>query len=459
MKKFRKWAFWRRVQYGLGFFFILGLVSTGVYRIYFYSPGDCFDTMMNNTESGTDCGGACVRICTATITPPKVLWAKSFEITDGQYNAVAYIENQNQIAATPELKYTFEFFAGDKKVGEKSGTTVLPPKSIYPIFEGRLYFDESITETKLTVEPAELWVPTTLGREQFKTTSLDLIAVDTEPRLNVSIENTALTKAVGIEVVATLFNAIGEPITASQTFIDSFEGRSNKDIVFTWPQPLSKTIRSCEIPSDIVMAIDLSGSMNNDGGDPPQPVTDALLAAKQFVSSLKSEDKAAVVTFASEAVTVSELSKNHLGTADIIGRLNINPVDELGFTNTAAGIKAAATELASARHSTDSRRAVVLLTDGLPTAPGDTANIMEETKITAKTLAESGVEVYAIGLGKGVDTAFIATLASKGENAYLAPKTSDLEQIYQQITGSLCESGATRIDVIAKTGANFTPLR
>jgi Mg-chelatase subunit ChlD len=207
------------------------------------------------------------------------------------------------------------------------------------------------------------------------------------------------------------------------------------------------------------MAIDMSGSMNNDGDNPPQPVTDALLAAKQFVSNLKSNDKASVVTFASDAVTVSELSKNHQTTADIIAGLTITPSDEVGFTNTVAGLSAASAELSSIRHESNSRRAVVLLTDGLPTAPGDTTAIVEETRLAARALSEDGVEVYAIGLGKGVDAPFIESLASQKENAYLAPQATDLQQIYQQITGSLCESGTTRIDVIAKTGANFTPLR
>ena len=459
MKKFRKWAFWRRVQYGAGFLTIVVLLGFGTYRTYYYTPGNCFDSVMNNGELGVDCGGSCVRICTASVTGPTVLWAKSFQITTGQYNAVAYVENQNQIAATPELAYTFEFFNGTEKIGEKSGVTVLPPSSVYPIFEGRLYFDKEVTDTKLSLQPVSLWVPATLGREQFKTARVDLVAIDSEPRLNVSIENSALTPATAIEVVATLFNAAGQPITASQTFIDSFAGRSNKDIVFTWPQPLSKTVRSCEIPSDIVMAIDLSGSMNNDGGDPPQPVTDALLAAKQFVRTLKSDDKASVVTFATQAVTVSELSKNHESTASIIEALTITPSDETGFTNTVAGISAAAAELSSVRHGSDSRRAVVLLTDGLPTAPGDTTAILEETRVAAQSLVNDGVEVYAIGLGKGVDTPFILSLASRPENAYLAPNASDLTNIYENITGSLCESGATRIDIVAKTGANFTPLR
>ncbi len=459
MKQFRKWAFWRRVQYGTGFLTVCTVLAFGVYQIYFYTPGDCFDSIMNNGESGVDCGGSCVRICAAAVTAPTVLWAKSFEIVPGQYNAVAYIENQNQIAATPVLEYTFEFYNGTEKIGEKVGKTVLPPRSVYPVFEGRLTFNKPVTETKLTLKPVEVWVPATVGREQFKTVSLDLLAIDTEPRLNVTIENTALTKANGIEVVATLFNTVGEPITASQTFIDTFDGRSSKNIVFTWPRPLSKTVRSCEIPSDIIMAIDLSGSMNNDGDNPPQPVTDALLAAKQFVESLKSDDKASVVTFASQAVTVSELSKNHQSTAEIIAGLTISPADEVGFTNTVAGLKTAAAELSSQRHTSNSRRAVVLLTDGLPTAPGDTTAIVEDTRLAAEALAQDGVEVYAIGLGKGVDTPFIESLASSKENAYLAPQTTDLQQIYQKITGSLCESGATRIDVIAKTGANFTPLR
>jgi Mg-chelatase subunit ChlD len=459
MKEFRRWAFWRRVQYGLGFLATVVLIVGGTYRVYFYSPGDCFDNAINRDERGVDCGGSCVRICAADTLPPTVLWAESFNITGNQYNAVAYVENVNRVASAPLMKYTFEFYNGTKKVGERSGETVLPPSSIYPIFEGRIVLDsDAVTSTTLRIEPIDLWVPATVGRGQFKTTNLNLTGADFKPRLEATIENTELTTANQIEVVATLFNTAGQPVTASQTFIDSLDGRSVKDIVFTWPNSIAKTVRSCEIPSDIVMGIDVSGSMNNDGGTPPQPITDALAAAKRFVLTLKPTDQAALVTFATQAFTPVTFSSNHTSTAAVIEALTISAADEVGYTNTVAALKAAQVELSSPRHSPNARRALILLTDGLPTAQGDTVAIVEEAKSLATELGDSGIEIYAIGLGAGVNKEFINEIASDEANAYYAPTTSDLDSIYANITGSLCESGATRIDVIAKTPTNFTPL-
>ena len=451
---------WRRLQYGSGFLLMVGLVSGLTYYQYFYHPGNCFDEVMNEDETGVDCGGTCVRICAASVIPPTIIWADSFKINEGQYNAVAYVENKNPLAGTPALKYTFELYDGTTVVAKREGTTLLPPNSVYAIFEGRIFTDEKkVTSTKLTLEPAELWQPAPLGREQFKTSNLDLISVDKEPRLKATIENIELTKAEKVEVVATLFNDAGKAVTASQTFIDALEGRSSKDIVFTWPNPIAKTIKSCSIPSDVIVGIDLSGSMNNDGGTPPQPVTAALEAAKNFVARLSLEDQSSVVTFASTATTNSVLSKDHSQTAALISSLEITPAEETGYTNTPAAFIAAGAELSSTRHSNDARRALVLLTDGLPTAKGDTRKIVEETKQAAAALAASGVEIYVIGLGKTVDLEFTKSLTEDPQNAFYAPSSADLEGIYKKITGSLCESGTTRIDVIAKTPTNFTPLR
>ena len=74
--------------------------------------------------------------------------------------------------------------------------------------------------------------------------------------------------------------------------------------MFTWPRPIAKTLRSCDVPTDIVVAVDLSGSMNNDGGTPPQPISGAIAAARDFALRLAPDDQASVVTFASGATTV-----------------------------------------------------------------------------------------------------------------------------------------------------------
>lgn len=460
MSSIRPWAVWRRVQYALGFFLVWGMVGVLIYFTMFYQTANCFDRVQNGNETGVDCGGGCVRICAVDVLPPRVVWVDSFEITDGQYNVVGYVENQNQTAATPELTYRFELMNDGEIVAERSGTTVLPPNSVYPIFEGRIFTDGGapVTDAVLTIESAELWLPASIGRDQFRATDINLTSADSRPRLEVAIENTEVTAAKDVEVVATVFNELGKPVTASQTFIEQIDARSTKDIVFTWPESIAKTVRSCVIPTDVAVAIDLSGSMNNDGSDPPQPITDTLAAASQFVSRLQENDQVAVITFATEAKVVSELTTARETVAATIGELGIEPAEETGFTNTVAALQTAERVLNSSKHNEDARRVLVLLTDGLPTAKGD-ADVVAEAEALAKTVNELNIEVYAIGLGESVDQEFIRNIASFATNAYFAPTGADLARIYEEITSSLCEVGPTKIDVIAKTETNFAPLR
>lgn len=456
----RSWAVWRRIQYGLGFASFWGMIGVLIYFVNFYQPANCFDGIMNGSETGVDCGGECVQICAADVLPPRVVWTESFEVTEGQYNTVAYIENPNQTAATPALDYTFQLLNDGIVVAERSGTTVLPPNSVYPVFEGRVFTDsrEEATETRIVLEQSDLWIPASVGRDQFRSVDIELSGADSRPRLDVEIENTELVPAEDVEVVATVLNDAGEPVTASQTFIERIEARSIQDIVFTWPNPIAKTVRSCIIPTDVTLGIDLSGSMNNDGENPPQPVTDALGAASRFVNTLQEEDQVAVVTFATRAALTTELTNLHGAVASAIQDLTIDPAEEVGFTNTGAAFDVALEELNSERHNDNARRVLVLLTDGLPTAAGD-EDVVSMVEEKARSVDENGVEVYSIGLGENVDEQFINNIASDPSNAYLAPTGADLDSIYAEITSSLCESGPTKIDVIAKTRTNFAPLR
>ena len=129
MKLSRPWAFWRRVQYGAGYLSLFMSLFTGVYFMYIYQAPTCFDFTQNGTEIGVDCGGGCTRICAFTVKPPSVLWAKSFEVIKGQYNAVGYVENKNIGAGTPAIGYTFKLFDETGLITERTGTTVLPPDS------------------------------------------------------------------------------------------------------------------------------------------------------------------------------------------------------------------------------------------------------------------------------------------------------------------------------------------
>lgn len=477
MSKFRPWAFWRRVQYGVGFSAFLSLVGLVIYFGFYFTPANCFDGILNNKELGVDCGGGCVLICPFTVTSPEIVWAESFKIVDGQYNAVAYIENKNPVAGTPTLAYTFLLFDKDEIIAEREGVTVLPPNSVYPIFEGRVLTKDGKvpTRTEIILKPSNMWLPVKIGRSQFRTMSTELLSTDARPRLNTKVENTELTEARDVEVVATIFNQAGNPVTASQTFIDKFESRTTKDVVFTWPKPIAKTVRSCEVPSDVVLVLDRSGSMAADGGVPPEPLESAKEAAKSFIDLLRKTDLVSYLSYATDPTKPMEqtLTNNFalVNNSILATKMGENGVQ---YTNMGDAFSMALQELTSERHRENARKVIVFLTDGDVTRPvnpttgkPDREYAAKHALDMAKKAKDADVTVYAIGFGDFLsqtesverDVSLIKGLASSEETYFEAPTVADLEAVYKEIASEICEVGPARIEVITKTKTNFAPLR
>jgi len=450
----RPWAFWRRVQYAIGFFVVLGLIGTALYFRYGYSEPTCFDGIQNGDERGIDCGGACENICSFDITLPISLWAESFRVTEGQYNAVAYIENRNEDIGSPVLTYTFRLYDDAGLIVERSGTTVLPPNGVYPVFEGRIPTGVRVpTRTTIELNDSIAWKRGTVGREQFALDRRELRNADSQPRLVADIRNTLLTEARDVEIVATIFDRNGTPLTAARTVVDYFSGRTTENVTFTWPEPIAKTLRSCEIPTDVVLAIDLSGSMNNDGGTPPEPITSVLSAAQAFVSRLSAEDKVGVITFATEAQVIEVLTNESARVAENIGKLGIDPKEETGSTNTGEGLKLMGGELDSSRHNTGARKVGILLTDGLATAGGDDPEVYAQEQ--ADRVKAMDVNLFTIGLGSSLNEEALKSIASTETQYYNAPSIRELGSIYTSITESICEDGPAVIEIIAKPRTSF----
>lgn len=449
----RPWAFWRRVQYGSGFSVLLLLFLYWGYASFLYSAPTCTDGRQNGLERGVDCGGGCAKVCLIDVVTPQVNWARSFRVTDGQYNAVAYVENKNSQLGTPLIAYTFTLYDNEGMITERSGTTFLPPNSQYPIFEGRISTGSRVpTRTFLELQEADNWVPASTGREQFRIVSRELLSADTRPRLNAVIENTAFIQSNDIEIVATIFDARGNALTASQTYVDSVAARAEEQIVFTWPEPIAKTLRSCEVPTDVVVAIDLSGSMNNDRATPPEPITTVLSAAEQFTTRLGDRDQAALVTFASEGTVVTGFSPSSQ-VAATVRTLTIAPTEETGTTNTGEGLLRAAEVFASSAKNPNARKVLVILTDGLATAPDQDPDGYAREAATA--LKDTDVDIYAIGLGQQVNMDFVRSLASENKS-YQALTRDRVNAIYEEITGAICEDGAAIIDIVPKTMSGFS---
>jgi Mg-chelatase subunit ChlD len=207
----------------------------------------------------------------------------------------------------------------------------------------------------------------------------------------------------------------------------------------------------------VVLAIDLSGSMNNDGGTPPEPITSVLTSAKSFVTRLRTNDQGGVVTYATNATLVEKLTSDTERLAGVVSKLSIDPKEERGSTNIGDAFKKMREELSSERHSEEARKVAILLTDGLATAPAKDPEIYAETE--AKALKDIGVTLFTIGLGAQANDEFLRNIASNNSQYYKAPSIRDLGGIYASITKDICEDGPTVIEIIPKAETSFTPLQ
>ncbi len=448
------------MQYLTGFAVFFLLIGGWVYYANFYQTPTCFDGRHNGNEAGMDCGGDCIRICAFSVQQPTVKWSRSFRVTDGLYNAVAYVENTNREAASPQVRYKFTLLDEAGIIKEVSGTTILPPDGLYPIFEGRIETGRRVpTRTFIDIEPVEFWQPATAGREQFSVVGRELQSVDSRPRLDATLRNNGLEEVSAVEVVATVFDSEGTALASSRALVDNFAPRSDSNLFFTWPEPIAPTLRSCEVPTDVMVVIDVSGSMDDDGLDPPQPLTAVKEAAARFINRLGAKDKAGVVTFGTEASLARELSLDAAAASTAVAGIAIAPPPASSYTNTGEGVRAAAAELQSVRHNDNARKVMVILTDGLATAPGTTEEAETFALQEALSAKDSGTNIYAIGLGESVKMEFVTALASLPTQGFQAISAADVDRIYQTITSAICEQGPAVIDIVPKSTSGFVPLR
>jgi hypothetical protein len=70
---------------------------------------------------------------------------------------------------------------------------------------------------------------------------------NTEPRLTATVKNTSLYRIPEVSFIAILYDAMGNVVTASHTYLDMLVGEESTDISFTWREPITSQIVAKEI--------------------------------------------------------------------------------------------------------------------------------------------------------------------------------------------------------------------
>lgn len=253
----------------------------------------------------------------------------------------------------------------------------------------------------------------------------------------------------------------------------------NKNGTYDLTLDVKGAVGTEENPQDvnIVFVLDLSASMD-DVKDGTQNIEAAKTAAQALINNMKEKtavnEKWKLVTFHTSASTVF----NSWVDSDTMSR-KINSYDEEdcyygenttnGGTNYEAALKKAGQEINTAPEN--AKKIVIFLTDGIPTAHGDsTLGGRTTTNKADYEGALKGAEsivcnrFYAIGMGLGTDKLSIEDYGEKtaldilqdvvgkvtapdGKNAY-NEKNSDLSNLFENIAGNIVEYIATNVTII-----------
>lgn len=205
-------------------------------------------------------------------------------------------------------------------------------------------------------------------------------------------------------------------------------------------------------PSDIILALDRSGSMSEDaGGGISGSKMDALKrSATAFLTKVDlKKDQVGIVEFETAADVAHALTDDRGLLDDTIAQ-----IDPAGLTAIDQGVVIAHRELLSDRARNDANHVIILITDGIPEGPFTSE---DSARTAAQDAQADGIRIITIGLGDNADQNLLREMASQESDAYFAPNGSDLDRIYTTIAQSV-KQPASASDVVFEHTVDTTAL-
>ena len=205
-------------------------------------------------------------------------------------------------------------------------------------------------------------------------------------------------------------------------------------IAIAQPERLGAPIETSKSARDLILAIDISGSMDtrdfsDEEGERAQRLAGVRSVVRQFVEA-REGDRMALIVFGSKAYLQSPLTEDTDTIVDLLEQTEVG----MAGPHTAIG-DAIGLSIRTFEASEIEQRLLILLSDG-----ADTASRMSPLN-AAEIARSSGVEIYAIAVGdpeaegeNRVDVATLRDIAARTNGEYFfAEDQAALDQIYTRI--------------------------
>lgn len=231
----------------------IGIIGGVYYFLEIRVPISCTDGKKNQSELGVDCGGPCEAVCEEEIIDLSVEWVRPFKVVNGKYDVAALVVNKNNNLGIPKFKYRFSLFdSGGVHVSESEGEIFINPNEKAVVFVSGLNTGER-DATKAIFEfendkTRQGWKRIISSPSNIKL-SVDnkKITEGPNPSLSAEIINSSPYDAKDINISTVVYDANGNAMAVSSTYISSLLKNSSQVIVFTWPEPFKNVPKSSDV--------------------------------------------------------------------------------------------------------------------------------------------------------------------------------------------------------------------
>jgi len=168
----------------------------------------------------------------------------------GRTDIIAYIDNSNANASSKAAPFTLKVYGTDRQLlVEKVVAIDLPPLTTIPVYLPDVAPRGSIAAQAFLTFNADEAVWTRASGERPVLPVVESISVSEgeRPRITATLVNPIARPFYDLTLVATVFDASGNVVAASQTLVPMLPAQGSVPLIFTWNAPLGAPSPRVEI--------------------------------------------------------------------------------------------------------------------------------------------------------------------------------------------------------------------
>lgn len=248
----------KRLFIGFLYLVVLAGLLFGVYRAFIRTAPTCSDGLMNQNETGIDCGGVCGNVCEEVASQPIAVERVSvLPGGTGRVDLLAEVYNPNDVFGAASFAYVFEVRdASGTVVATKSGESFILPQERKSLLAIGLSVAQSEGATAVLRVTDAKW-------QRFS-------GYQAAPRISVYrrryseiVGGPGFGEAYGLVanespydfrelfVKVILRDDAGRPLAVNQTAMQTVTSGEERDFRLVWPEPFPGTVASVDMQIDV----------------------------------------------------------------------------------------------------------------------------------------------------------------------------------------------------------------